>query len=349
MTPDKASRRFCQGLGRHSLSNLLKFCLASLLLLLFLVQSTCPLSAQGSRSFAIRYKQLQKQRYLYLSDVARFYGMNYSQAGKNAVLQSRYSYLLFSKDSRIFRINGIESNLSFAIAEHEGEILLPQVDFQSFIDPILRRSIVPKRKISHIMLDPGHGGKDPGAQNQGIVEKNLNLLFSRRIAAILRKRGYKVSMTRNQDRLLSLEQRSAAAKRLQPDLYISIHCNASANAAVNGIETYVINPAQTPSSGGNTFATKAAAGNAYDHENALLGFIMHSALLKASNANDRGLKRKQFYVIREVACPAALLELGFLSNADERKKLLESYYQDKLSVAVCDAIQEYEKALKPEQ
>ena len=349
MSPDKAARPSCPRVGRRRIfATALKCCIICILLPLFITQSAC-LAAQSSKSFAIRYRTLQKQRYLYLRDVASFYGMNYSVAGKNAVLQSRYSYLLFTKNSRIFRINGIESHLSFGIIEYNNEMFLPQVDFQNFIDPILRRTTIPKRKIRHIMLDPGHGGSDPGTQNKGIIEKNLNLVFSRRIAAILRRRGYKVSLTRDKDHLLRLEQRVAAANRLQPDLFVSIHCNAAASTAVNGIETFIINPALTPSSGGNTFAKKAAPGNAYDRENALLGFIMHSNLLKASNANDRGLKRKQFYVIREVACPAALLELGFLSNPDERAKLLKSNYQDKLSVAVCDAIQEYEQALAPKR
>ena len=316
-------------------------CFAGLFLLI------TSLSGQSARLSSIRYHDLKSGRHLYLRDVARFYGMNYSVTEKDAQLQSRYSSILFSRDKRIFKFNGMEANLSFAVTVERNEMLLAQTDFQHFIDPILRRDTIPRRRIQHIMLDPGHGGNDPGAQYHGVVEKNVNLLLSRRIAAILRKRGYRVSLTRDQDRLLRLEQRTAYAKRMQPDLFLSIHCNAINNPSVHGIETYIINPANTPSSGGNVFAKKAAPGNSFDRENALLGYLMHSKLLALTNAQDRGIKRKQFYVIREVPCPAALLELGFLSHSGERQRLLESYYQDKLAVAVCDAVEEFDRALKP--
>ncbi len=325
------------------------FCLSLLLFCLFFSLSVHPLVGQSARASSIRYQNLKSGRYLYLRDVASYFGLKYSVSGKDALLQSRSSQLFFSQDSRIFKINGLEANLSFAVAKGRNELLLAQTDFQHFIDPILRRETIPSRRVRHIMLDPGHGGNDPGAQNHGVVEKNVNLVLSRRIAAILRRRGYQVSLTRDQDRLLRLEQRTAAARNKQPDIFLSIHCNALDNSSIQGIETYIINPAETPSSGGNIFAKKASPGNAYNRENALLGFLLQQKLLEGTKAQDRGIKRKQFYVIREVACPAALLELGFLSNSSERTKLLESYYQDKLAVAVCDAVQEFERILQPKR
>jgi len=197
------------------------------------------------------------------------------------------------------------------------------------------------------MLDPGHGGKDTGAIAAKVAEKNINLLLARRIAAILRKRGYKVTLTRTTDQTLTLQQRVAAMQKHQPDLFLSIHCNALDNSSAKGIETYIANPAGTPSSGGNVFAKKAAPGNAFNRENALLSWLLQEKLLASSKAVDCGIKRKQFYVIREVSCPAALLELGFLSNAQERHLLLQPLYQDKLSVAVCDAVQKFEQTLAP--
>jgi N-acetylmuramoyl-L-alanine amidase len=306
-----------------------------------------PADAQSLRPLSIRRHILKTEPYLYLSDVARYYGMNYSLSGKDARLQSRYSLLLFSQDKRIFKLNGVEANLSFAVSKVRNELLLAQSDFQTFIDPILRTNSIPRRTVRHIMLDPGHGGGDPGAQYQGVFEKNVNLSLSRRIAAILRKRGYRVSLTREQDRLVPLEQRTVQARRMQPDLFLSIHCNSFNNSDVQGIETYIINPANTPSSGGNVFAKKAVPGNSFDRENALLGYLLQRKLLEATQAQDRGVKRKQFYVIREVPCPAALIELGFLSNPSECKRLLESYYQDKLAVAICDTVEEFERILKP--
>lgn len=317
------------------------------IILLILLSSPLFLNGQGRLQNRIRYRVSNKISYLYLNDVANYYGMKYTVSGKKVILSSKYSNLSFTINSRLFKFNGIETNLSYGILQFGKQALLARTDFEHFIDPILRKQTISKRKVRHIMIDPGHGGKDPGAQSQGVSEKNLNLVYSRRIAAILRKRGYRVTMTRTQDRLLTLSQRSAIAKRHKPDVFLSIHCNAAADAKINGIETYIINPAQTPSSGGNVVAKKAAPGNSYNLQNALLGFTLHKNLITASAAKDRGLKRKQFYVIREVSCPAALLELGFITNAAERKNLLNPRYQDKVSVAVCDAIQEFEKHLLP--
>ncbi|NLZ63155.1 MAG: N-acetylmuramoyl-L-alanine amidase [Lentisphaerae bacterium] len=318
------------------------------LLILLVAAGPVPVAAQ-TRKQSIRYLDLNKVRYLYLKDVARFYGMNCHTADKQTVLSSRYSRLVLEQDSRLFQLNGVKANLSFPIAKKGSDMLLAQTDFQDFIDPILRPATIPKRKVRHIMLDPGHGGKDTGAISAKVAEKNINLLLSRRIAAILRKRGYKVTMTRTSDQTLTLQQRVAAMKKYQPDLFLSIHCNALDNSSAKGIETYIANPAGTPSSGGNVFAKKAAPGNAFNRENALLASLLQNQLLAASKAVDCGIKRKQFYVIREVSCPAALLELGFLSNAEERQLLLQSMYQDKLSVAVCDAVQKFEQTLAPVQ
>jgi len=304
-------------------------------------------AAQLTTRQNIRYLDFKKVRYLHLSDVARYYGMQCSVSGKQCVLFSQYSRLVFEQDSRQFQLTGIKANLSYPIAKIGRSMLLAQTDFVDFIDPILRRKIIPKRQVRHIMLDPGHGGGDTGAIAEKVAEKNINLLMARRIAAILRKRGYRVTLTRENDQSLSLKQRAAAVKKTEPDVFLSIHCNSIGNSTSKGIETYIANPAQTPSSGGNVVAKKAAPANAYNCENALLAYLLQKQLLTASKTTDCGIKRKQFYVIREVACPAALLEIGFLSNAAERQLLLQSLYQDKLAVAVCDALQKFEQALLP--
>ncbi len=304
-------------------------------------------AAQSTTKQNIRYLDLKKVRYLYLTDVARYYGMRCRVSGKQSQLFSQYSRLVFEQDSRQFQLTGIKANLSYPIAKVGREMLMAQTDFVDFLDPILRRAIIPKRPVRHIMLDPGHGGGDVGALVESVAEKNINLLMARRIAAILRKRGYKVTLTREKDQYLTLKQRVAAVNNNKPDVFLSIHFNSIGNSSTNGIETYIANPAQTPSSGGNVFAKKAAPANAYNHENALLAYLLQQQLIAATKATDCGIKRKQFYVIREVACPAALLELGFLSNAAERQLLLQSLYQDKLAVAVCDAMQKFEQALLP--
>lgn len=304
-------------------------------------------TAQVQSYRRIRLVKQGKQNYIYLRDLATFYGMNYSVTAKQATLFSRTSRLVFTDKSRIFQFNGINTHLSFATARTGPELIIAHSDFSLLIDPILRRNQIPRRQVHRILIDPGHGGKDPGAEQGGAQEKKINLLLARRVASILTKRGYLVILTRTNDRTLTLAQRVALVSAHKADLFLSLHCNAAADGSVNGLETYIANPVGTPSSGGDVVAGKAAPGNHFDRENALLGFLLQKNLLTASQAGDRGLRRKQFYVIREASCPAALIEFGFLSNSAECSRLVQSVYQDKIAVAVCDAVGQFSRMLQP--
>jgi len=306
-----------------------------------------PKPATGAR--ALPFVVIKDKQYILLKDVAGFYGMKCLASGKLARLTSKYSNLLFTEGKRDFSLNGQTASLSYVIARYKGNLAISVSDITEFVDPILRTGILKPRTIRHIVLDPGHGGKDPGTMNGGINEKSVNLLIAKRVAAILQKRGYVVTVLRLSDKDMTLKQRVEAAKKVKPDLYLSLHCNAAEDTSISGIETYVPNPRNTPSSGGNTVAKTASPSNAVDRENALLGYTLQKALVAATKATDRGIKRKQFYVIRQQACPAALIEIGFLSNENERKKLCQSEYHDKLAVAICDAVQKYENILKPKK
>lgn len=305
-----------------------------------------PLTADQQKR-VLPYILINKCQYILLKDIAKFYGMALIVDGKTTTLSSKYTKLVFKENSRLFTINGMTANLSYAAAKYQGAPALSVSDTTLFLDPILRTATIPRRTIKHIVLDPGHGGTDPGTQHNGITEKNLNLMMARRVAAILRKRGYRVTILRSGDETLTLEQRVALSTKKAPDLYISLHCNASTDETINGIETYIPNPQGTPSSGGNTVAKNASASNKVDRENALLGYLLQKFLLQHTKANDRGVKRKQFYVIRGQSCPSALIEVGFLSNRNERANMMTSPYQDKLALGICDAIQQFTNTLKP--
>ncbi len=316
-------------------------------LLVVLLIALCGLCEAAPARRALPYVLINKRQYILLADIAAFYGMRYACEGKTTTLSSKYSRLVFKDNSRVFTLNGVTANLSYAVARYQGKPALSVSDTTLFLDPILRTATIKRRHIRHIVIDAGHGGNDPGTQSGKTNEKDINLLMARRVAAILRKRGYKVSFTRTTDETCELKERVERSKKNAPDLFLSLHCNAAQDASVQGIETYVPNPKGTPSSGGNTVATSASASNQVDRENALLGFLLQKNLLRLTKAHDRGIKRKQFYVIRGQACPSALIELGFLSNRNERLNLSSAAYQDKLATAICDAVQQFEATLKP--
>ena len=305
-------------------------------------------NASGSAASrpSIRFVQQGKIKYLYLRDVASYYGMRYAVSGKTVTFSSAYSRLMFTLDSRIMTLNGVRVHLAFAVSRRGKEYLLSVSDFQLLLDPILRPAALPRRTIRKIVLDPGHGGKDVGAVADGTLEKTINLQVATRLAAKLRQRGYTVVTTRKSDTPVSLSQRVESTNKWGADLYISLHCN-SADASVSGLEIFSATWHGTPPTGDQVPAKERCPANAFDRENAYLTFYTQKALLDATKASDRGIKRRRFYVIRDITCPGMLIEMGFLSNNTERQLLKQANRQDAIAKAIADAVDNFRTALVP--
>lgn len=309
-------------------------------------------AAGGKGANVINSVTVRKRRYLYLRQIAAYYRLNYSVRGGKAprrivLSDSRQVPILeFNENSVAMTFNGTAAALCFPVTVHKGQFMLEYTDFTEFVDPMVRPWRVPRRLVRTVMLDAGHGGSDQGAEGGGIKEKNLNLAMVRRVGAILSKRGYRVVYTRRGDATLPLASRSIAAGKVKPALFLSIHCNSSTLKNISGIEVFIANPAGVPSYGTDTLGVKAP-GTAYNRINALWAYYTQRELIRATKAVDRGIKRKQFYVIRETAAPSMLVEIGFLSNEAERRKLLQSDYQDKIAVALCDAVDKLAKSVRP--
>lgn len=152
-----------------------------------------------------------------------------------------------------------------------------------------------------IMLDPGHGGKDPGAVANGLREKDLTLAIVKHIGRLLSEyEGVEVHYTRTDDRFLELSERTAIANKLNVDYFISVHINAGGGT---GFESYIYN--------GNVSNATIA------HQN-----VIHSEIMKAiGNVHDRGKKRANYAVLRETKMPALLTENLFIDNASDAAKL----------------------------
>lgn len=327
--------------------------LLAVLLALFL-GGLPPRTAQAAQPKhpVIHYITVSSRKYLRLSEIALFNHCSVTRKitakEKTLTLTNRHGQkLLFTADSIQCTLDGYQINFCYKVIYKEGEFYLEETDFKDFLDPILRTQTIPRRTVKTIMLDPGHGGKDHGAEYGGTMEKEMNLLLARRIRAILRKRGYTVLMTRDKDVEMSLQARSELCAVKKPDLYVSVHCNAHATSKeVHGIEVWIANPAGVPSYGTTTLG-KDLPGTKFHSSNALLAYLTLKELVKATKATDRGVRRKQFYVICHSPAPSMLIEFGYLSNEAERKNLTSSPYQDKLCAAVCDAIDQFAKVVAP--
>ena len=189
-----------------------------------------------------------------------------------------------------------------------------------------------------VYLDAGHGGYDPGASYFGISEKSLTLAIQSRVKAKLEAEGYQVVTTRTSDTYVDLTDRSHAANASESDIFVSIHINASGSSAAQGIETYYYQPyAEYPSRINATYHANPTRLSMSD----TLANAIQSSLINATGAQNQGVKRQTFAVLRETTAPAVLLELGFLSNPQEAARLNTSAYQETLANAIVAGIKRY--------
>ena len=232
--------------------------------------------------------------------------------------------------------------------------------------------------IHTIVIDPGHGGSETGAIGpSGIQEKALTLDLARSLAARLSRLGVQTVLTRNDDGNLKLDDRPAIANQNKADLFISIHLNSSLGANAYGTETYFLSPQATdpraarsadaenapPAAGSTATAPNGAAAPAAEQsdvelilwelaqsrhmaESQRLANLIQGEFNQALQLKDRGVKQAPFRVLVGAAMPAVLVELGFISNPDEEKKLQDPAYQDQLIEALARAVARYKAAVE---
>jgi N-acetylmuramoyl-L-alanine amidase len=235
------------------------------------------------------------------------------------------------------------------------------------------RRIEPAQEAAHalrVVIDPGHGGKDPGARGvRGLTEKDVVLNVSKLLASRLREDGIEVALTRRDDRFLSLEQRTAFANSQGADLFISVHANASSNTALRGVEIYYLN--NTDNRG--TLRLAAMENNLHwdPHDPKLAGEIPDLSYILSDlrqtykveeskqlaeqlqtsvvsrlgteweGVDDLGVKEGPFYVLVGAYMPCVLVEVSFLSNSVEGRRLGTSKYQRALADGMYEGVRRY--------
>ncbi len=211
----------------------------------------------------------------------------------------------------------------------------------------------------YVILDPGHGGKDPGAVANGYREKDIVLSVAKKVRRILeRNYGLKVKMTRDRDVFISLRRRSEIANNNRTLVFVSIHCNYSRNRRASGPETYFLSTARTNheravellensvikyemegKKGDLEFIVSDLLQNAFLKESQKLAFSIHSHLVMGNR--DRGVRQAGFYVLRKIYAPSVLVELGYISNRKEARLLASEKYQWELARRIARGISEY--------
>ncbi|MEO6871858.1 MAG: N-acetylmuramoyl-L-alanine amidase [Chthoniobacterales bacterium] len=207
-----------------------------------------------------------------------------------------------------------------------------------------------KAKPFVVVLDPGHGGQDSGAMCGNVMEKDLTLDVARRAEMLLRASGYRTVMTRDSDRYLSLAERAAVGNDEQNSLFISIHFNDGERAGASGVETYFAERQRTTRPGllsWLSFFHPAAESQPLLAKSESLARFLQTALVEHTRAVNRGTKTAQFYVIRNVRHPTALVEGGFITNPADVTKLTTAEYRQQIASAITDGVHRYREVLRP--
>jgi N-acetylmuramoyl-L-alanine amidase len=222
-------------------------------------------------------------------------------------------------------------------------------------------------RVERIVIDAGHGGRDPGAQGPGYTEAKLTLDIALRLEKLLVKEpGVEVVLTRRADEYVGLQERTAIANREQADLFVSIHANASRNRNARGVESYLLNFASTPEAAAVAARENASSTLTMSHLNDLVKQIaLNSKLeesrdlarqvqasmvrrLRASNqqVRDLGVKQAPFVVLVGASMPSVLVEVSFLTHKQEGRLLGTGAYRQRIAEALLDGVRRYLRTLK---
>jgi len=303
------------------------------------------------RSAAFRFNG---QDYAPIGDWARANGLHcvWLKRGDELVATNDTTRLVFDVNSHYVEINGVQVALSFPIASQKGVALVAQFDLDAAIRPLMFPSrYVRSAVIRTICLDPGHGGRDTGNRVNWHYEKIYTLALAGELRDQLKRAGFNVILTRTKDAYVDLPDRPALANQRGADLFVSLHFNATPTGKneVEGPQTYCITPVGASSTdaqgeGSNHGPTPA---NRNEDESLLLAYQIQKSLVGNLDANDRGVRRARFAVLRDARMPAILIEGGYMTHPYESKKIYSAAYRRQMAQAIVKGILAYQKLTLP--
>jgi len=266
-------------------------------------------------------------------------------------------------NSLVTYVNGTTVYLKHPPYYCDGQIYIPR-ELKNLLSKKITRHKTVLPSVRTVVIDPGHGGKDPGAVSpyRKIKEKDVNLKVSKLLKIQLEQQGFRVYLTRSDDRFLTLQQRTEIAKNRDADLFISIHANANRSRKVSGAEVYYLAPKYFNSeaksialaeksslnfTGKYSRNTRAIVWDMICTENNAVSLNFASSLVKTFKRlgfHVRPPRGAPFYVLKNAYVPSVLVELGYLTNKDEERLLTSSRYQKQLVEAIKLCVSNYNKS-----
>ncbi len=279
-----------------------------------------------------------------VDSIKRFYGFTkLTRTGNLVVLENAKVQMKLKVHGFECLMNDVKFVFTNAVMTVGEKVYVSRMDLSKLIDPVLRPNFIKNAGDFHtVILDPGHGGKDPGATNILGTEAGYNLKVALKTKALLAKQGFKVVMTRSDDRFLTLQERVDVANAVKESaIFVCIHFNWGERAA-RGIETFTLSPPGVTHYGRDFVPADnlTRAGNEHDSANIALATAVHGTLLRQllNNTFDRGIKHARWSVLSGVRHPAILLEAGFVSHPFEARLIETEAYQNTVANSIMYAV-----------
>ncbi len=293
----------------------------------------------------------------------------YDLLARTAVLNKGAHRINIQAGGKTIFVDGSSKQLNEPVDIYRGALVVP-AQFRQLLEALfsapVAREAVSFYNIKKVILDPGHGGKDPGALGRnGMHEKDIVLDIAVRLSRILREYGVQTVLTRSTDKFIPLEKRSALTENSQADIFISIHANANKSRSLSGFEVYCISPkvsdykrALSSAQNSSLDLSKVSLASSSLSLKAILWDMIYTynrgesiqlstdicqAIGDSLDTRIIGVKNANYCVLRGACVPAILVEVGFISNSKEEQLLNSPGYRQKLAEGIKSGIQNYAK------
>ncbi len=358
------------------------FPLIALVLVCAFLHADLSLQVKGdSKVQTLKETTLNSLRYIDLDDFSPiFKAVSRQDRSENRLYLHIFDdQFIFLENSSYYTYKTTSYNMNYPLVRKGARLYLPSIFITEQLRQRFPQQVETKGKtlviakprdnsVQVIVIDPGHGGKDPGAVGRKLKaqEKDINLAIALKLKQLLEKElGVTALLTRSDDRFVSLQDRTKFANDRKADLFVSIHVNSSTGTVSRGIETYYLSTAQTSDARAvealenavvERYEGGSAARSKYDDLDFILSDLSQTEHLESSNSmatsiqqniiagtkgSDRGVKQANFYVLRGAFMPSILVETGFISNAEEEQLLTNQEYQDRLARTIFEGLKRF--------
>lgn len=311
-----------------------------------------PLNPSPAPAAKVEWKPVyhKGRAYVPVEQVASYYDMGAPKvAGKAISLENKIFHIELTRGERRIRLNGWTFYFSFSVAERSDKTLVSVFDVRNVLDPIMRPN--DRRDpavLKTIVLDPSGGGKETGIKSPFIAEKDLTLDVAKQLSEKLTAAGFRVVLTRDEDKFVSTADRQRIADAVNDEaIFISLRASSSSGSS-RGFETSTLPPAGTPATSEPDSSDpdiRLFAGNINDRESLALATVLQSSAVTKLKTLDLGIKRFRFGELRDIRLPAVVCRVGYLSHKDEAQKLATPEYRTLITQSLFEGVQRYAKYL----